>query len=46
MHDGGGSREQTIEASEKIIEELLKQGYSFVTIDELIELTRAAYAGS
>ena len=37
FHDGGGNREQTIKALEKIMHELQKQGYTFVTVSELIE---------
>lgn len=44
MHDGGGSRSQTVEASDILIKELLDQGYKFVTIDELIEMTRKEYS--
>lgn len=35
FHDGGGNRSQTVKALEKIIEELHKQGYTFVTVSEL-----------
>jgi peptidoglycan/xylan/chitin deacetylase (PgdA/CDA1 family) len=41
MHDGGGDRTQTVEASDILIGQLLEQGYRFVTIDELMEMTRA-----
>jgi len=37
FHDGGGNRTQTIKALEEIIPALKKQGYTFVTISELIE---------
>ncbi len=37
MHDGGGDRTQTIEALRKALPELRKQGYRFVTIDELMQ---------
>ena len=40
MHDGGGNREETVEAIESIIPDLQAKGYRFVTIDELIELRR------
>ncbi|KFI60754.1 polysaccharide deacetylase family protein [Bifidobacterium cuniculi] len=49
MHDGGGDRTQTIEALPGIIDDLRKQGYEFVTIDQLCELggvPKAAQAGS
>ena len=35
MHDGGGEREQGIEALPQIIEKLQAKGYRFVTLDEL-----------
>lgn len=35
LHDGGGKREDTIEALPKIIERLRDKGYRFVTLDEL-----------
>lgn len=41
FHDGGGNREQTIKALEKILPELEKQGYKFVTISELLEVQKA-----
>ncbi|KMY33830.1 oligosaccharide deacetylase [Lysinibacillus xylanilyticus] len=37
FHDGGGDRMQTIKALEEILPELKKQGYTFVTISELIK---------
>ncbi len=37
FHDGGGNRKQTIQALEEILPALKKQGYTFVTIPELIE---------
>ena len=36
MHDGGGNRDQDVEALPKIIEALQGQGYELVTIDELL----------
>lgn len=36
MHDGGGNRDQDLEALPKIIEQLQQQGYKLVTIDELL----------
>ena len=36
MHDGGGNRDQDLEALPKIIQSLQQQGYTFVTIDELM----------
>jgi peptidoglycan-N-acetylglucosamine deacetylase len=38
MHDGGGNRSQTVEALPTIIANFRKQGYSFVTVPELLEL--------
>jgi polysaccharide deacetylase family sporulation protein PdaB len=40
FHDGGGNREQTVKALEKILPELVKKGYRFVTISELLELQK------
>lgn len=37
FHDGGGDRSQTIKALEELLPVLKKQGYTFVTISELIE---------
>lgn len=39
MHDGGGDRTQDIQALPSIIDDLRKQGYSFVTIDELCAMS-------
>ena len=36
MHDGGGNRDQDLEALPKIIDQLHEQGYEFVTISELM----------
>jgi chitin deacetylase len=38
MHDGGGNRSQTVQALPTIIANFRKQGYSFVTIPELLEI--------
>jgi peptidoglycan/xylan/chitin deacetylase (PgdA/CDA1 family) len=38
MHDGGGEREQTIDALPEIIRRLKAKGYTFVTLDSLPEL--------
>jgi peptidoglycan/xylan/chitin deacetylase (PgdA/CDA1 family) len=35
LHDGGGDRSQTIAALPKIIQALKREGYTFVTLDEL-----------
>ena len=37
MHDGGGDRSQTVEALRKALPQLVKRGYSFITIEELLE---------
>jgi peptidoglycan/xylan/chitin deacetylase (PgdA/CDA1 family) len=36
MHDGGGDRSQTIGAVERIVPELRRQGYRFVTVPRLL----------
>ncbi len=36
MHDGGGDREQTVEALSQCLPKLVEQGYSFVTVNELL----------
>ena len=36
MHDGGGNQEATVGALKRALPKLAKQGYEFVTIDELI----------
>ena len=37
MHDGGGPREQDLEALPQIIDKLHDQGYTFVTITDLMK---------
>ncbi len=37
MHDGGGDRSQTIEGLRKALPQLKAEGYSFITVQELIE---------
>jgi peptidoglycan/xylan/chitin deacetylase (PgdA/CDA1 family) len=37
LHDGGASREAVIDSLPVIIKGLKKKGYTFVTIDEMIE---------
>lgn len=37
MHDGGGNRDQDVEALPKIIEKLQAEGYEFVTVTELMK---------
>jgi peptidoglycan/xylan/chitin deacetylase (PgdA/CDA1 family) len=39
MHDGGGSREQTVRATRQMIRALKKEGYRFVTVEELYQRT-------
>lgn len=39
LHDGFGDRSQTVAATEIIVEKLTAEGYRFVTISELIELS-------
>ena len=36
MHDGGGERDQTVEALRIALPKLKEQGYKFITIDELL----------
>lgn len=38
MHDGGGNRSHTVAALPLIISKLRNQGYSFVTVPELLEM--------
>jgi chitin deacetylase len=38
MHDGGGDRAQTVQALPEIITKFRNQGYSFVTVPELLEM--------
>ncbi|MDD5397004.1 MAG: glycosyltransferase [Candidatus Moranbacteria bacterium] len=40
LHDAGGNRTQTIEALPKIIEQLQSQGFQFVTVSDLMGLSR------
>ena len=37
LHDGGGDRSQTIEALREALPKLKQKGYTFVTVDELLE---------
>lgn len=41
FHDGGGNREQTVKALEKLLPELKNQGYTFITISEMLKLQQA-----
>ncbi|MGE7917200.1 polysaccharide deacetylase family protein [Lysinibacillus xylanilyticus] len=45
FHDGGGNRQQTVKAMEKILPELEKQGYRFVTVSELLDVQKAINNG-
>jgi len=38
FHDGGGNRKQTVKSLERILPELQKQGFRFITISELLEI--------
>lgn len=40
MHDAGGDRSRTVRALPKIIEELTLRGYKFVTVPELLEMSK------
>lgn len=40
MHDAGGDRSRTVNALPKIIEELTLRGYKFVTVPELLEMSK------
>ena len=37
LHDGGGDREQTVHATQRIIDELREEGYRFLTVEQLFE---------
>jgi peptidoglycan-N-acetylglucosamine deacetylase len=41
MHDGGGSHDNTAKAVPQIIAKLREQGYKFVTVPELLEISSA-----
>lgn len=41
LHDAGGDRSQTVEALPMIIDELRARGFRFVTVSELLGLSRA-----
>jgi cellulose synthase/poly-beta-1,6-N-acetylglucosamine synthase-like glycosyltransferase/peptidoglycan/xylan/chitin deacetylase (PgdA/CDA1 family)/spore germination protein YaaH len=41
LHDGGGNRQQTLDALPRIIHELRARGYRFVTVSELAGMTQA-----
>ncbi|MCT6926221.1 MAG: polysaccharide deacetylase family protein [Metasolibacillus sp.] len=41
FHDGGGNRQQTVEALKQALPQLKKQGYTFVTISELLAIQQS-----
>lgn len=41
MHDGGGDHTNTVVALKRALPQLKRQGYSFVTVDELLEIARS-----
>src|SRR5690606_40892823 len=41
LHDAGGDRSQTVEALPMIIDELRARGFRFVTVSELLGLSRS-----
>jgi peptidoglycan/xylan/chitin deacetylase (PgdA/CDA1 family) len=41
LHDGGGTRQKTIDALSAIIPKLKQQGYRFVTVPQLLEMEAA-----
>lgn len=45
MHDGGGNQEATVGALKRALPKLTRQGYEFVTIDELIGPSSAGESG-
>lgn len=45
FHDGGAKRDQTVQALSIILPELIKQGFTFVTVAELLELQNEIKAG-
>ena len=42
FHDGGGNRDQTVQALGRILPEMKKQGYTFITISQMINLKKEA----
>lgn len=38
LHDGGHHRENTVKATDRLIESLQKQGYRFLTVSEILKL--------
>ncbi|MGO0059702.1 polysaccharide deacetylase family protein [Brevibacillus fluminis] len=45
FHDYGGAREQTVHAIEEILPSLQKEGYRFVTVSELLTLSKVRVNG-
>lgn len=43
MHDGGGDRSQTVEALKIAIPQLQAEGYTFVTVNQLIDMQMTQY---
>ena len=41
-HDGGGDRTQTIAGLKRAIPELIEQGYSFITVDQMLQYEEKA----
>ena len=41
LHDGGGDREQTVEALRTALPKLKEKGYTFITVNELMNYRRA-----
>ena len=37
MHDGGGNRAQTVQALPIIIKSLLRRGFTFVTLQQMVD---------
>lgn len=44
FHDGGGNRQQTVQALAEILPQLQKEGYEFVTISELLKVQKANHS--
>ena len=44
-HDGGGNRQQTVDALAEFLKEFSAKDYKFITIDELMEYEEAEQKG-
>jgi peptidoglycan-N-acetylglucosamine deacetylase len=44
LHDGGGDRTQTVTALDQICSTLVSEGYTFVTVDELMQIEKDQFA--